>query len=61
MSKHGNGSQLFLALGVLLLVLGFGFRPHLLALSPWPPFLIPALLSLAYGGYLYWRRKHPLR
>ncbi len=58
--KH-NGAALFLVLGVLLLLLGFGFRPHLLALSTWPPFLVPALFSLAYGGYLFWRQKHPLR
>lgn len=61
MSKKTNCGPLFLTLGVLLLLLGLGLRPHLLALGAWPPYLVPALLSIVYGSYILWRLKHPLR
>ncbi len=60
MSQNTHCGRLFIALGVILLFIGFSLRPHLLNLSPWPPFLVPALLSLSYGAYALWRQKHPL-
>ncbi len=60
MIDHTHCGKLFIALGILLLLAGLVLRPHFLALSPWPPYLIPALMSLCYGAYSLWRQKHPL-
>jgi CHASE2 domain-containing sensor protein len=60
MTQHTECGRLFIALGVLLVIVGLALYSHLRVLSPWPPFLIPALLSLMYGAYCLWRQKHPL-